>query len=118
MNNIELAEAILKFVSDHKISHFFDIRDEFAVRGGYNSMDVKVAIDELLEKEFLILMQAYKKSVRVTDKGEKALLLGFSAYDDFIEQIKAEERKRNWIRDIVIALIGAFFGSIVPLLLS
>ena len=118
MNNIVLAEAILKFVYEHKVSHLLDISDEFAVKKGFQSMEVKVAVDELLEKKFLALMQTYKKAVRITDRGEKALQLGMKGYDDFVEEIKAEERTRSWIRDIVIALIGALFGSIVPLLLS
>ena len=118
MNNIVLAEAILKFVSEHKVSHLLDISVEFAVKQGFQSMEVKVAVDELLEKKFLALMQTYKKAVRITDRGEKALQLGVKGYDDFVEEIKAEERTRSWIRDIVIALIGALFGSIVPLLLS
>ena len=118
MNNIVLAEAILKFVSEHKVSHLLDISDEFAVKQNYQSVEVKVAVDELLEEKFLALMQTYKKTVRITDRGEKALKLGMKGYDDFIKEIRAEERRRNWVRDIIIALIGALFGSIVPLLLS
>ena len=64
-----LAEAILRYVSEHKISHLMDISDEFAVKQGYGSTDVKMTVDVLLEKGLLALMQGRKQSVRVTDSG-------------------------------------------------
>ena len=113
-----LAEAILRYVSEHKISHLMDISDEFAVKQGYGSTDVKLTVDVLLEKKLLVLMQGRKQSVRVTDRGNKALQLGLNGYDDFVAEIKAEERRRNLIKDILIAFIGALFGAIIPFLLA
>ena len=118
MNNIILAEAILKFVSEHKVSHLLDISDEFAVKQGFQSVDVKVVVDELLEKKFLALMQTHKKTVRITDRGEKALQLGLKGYDDFVEGIKAVERRKSLIREIAVGLLCTLLGLIIPSLLA
>ena len=113
-----LAEAILRYVSEHKISHLMDISDEFAVKQGYGSTDVKMTVDVLLEKGLLALMQGRKQSVRVTDRGNKALQLGLKGYDDFVEEIKAKERRKSLIREIAVGLLCALLGLIIPSILE
>lgn len=100
------------------MSHLLDVSDEFGWKRGYNPIEVKVMVDELLEKKFLILMQARKGTVRITDRGKKALQLGLKGYDDFVADIKAEESRRSLLRDILLAVIGALLGAIIPFLLT
>jgi predicted transcriptional regulator len=118
MENDTLAEAILKYVLDRQMSHQLDIRDEFVVKGNYQSMEVLVKIDELLERKFLVLMQARKNTVRITEKGKKALQLGLKGYNEFVAEIKAEERRKSMIREIAIGLLCTLLGGIIPSLLG
>lgn len=104
-----LAEAILRYVSEHKISHLMDISDEFAVKQGYGSTDVKVTVDVLLQKELLALMQGRKQSVRVTDRGNKALQLGMIDYDD---------KRNRWDKVKLIVEWIAAIGGLIALLIE
>lgn len=113
MDNISLAEAILKYVNEHQISHMLDISDKFVVEGDYKSLDVKVAIDELLEKKFLVLMQARKNTVRITDSGKKALQLGLKGYDAV-----SDDRSDRWNKIKLIVEWIAAIGGIIALLIE
>lgn len=122
MSNTILADAILQFISCKKIGLLLDISDEFTIKRLYKSIEVKVAIAELLEYGFIILMQNRQRSVILSDKGRKAVKIGIVECEKCELKTKNRDKKTSYKLNLIISIsssiIGAIIGAIITMLLS
>ena len=118
MTNIQLAEDILRYVEKHKIVHLLDINDEFAVNGNNDSSEVKIAVAELLDARYLILMQNREHCAILSDKGRLALSVGIVEYGQQEKRKVRQLKYDSFKRELAIGVICTIVGSLLTFLIS
>lgn len=119
MENLELAEAILKYVQEKKLVNNLDFGEEFAIRRKYQSKEVKMTVAELAAEGFLAPMANRLNAFILTEKGKKAVRIGLEKVikDDEKELSLDNEIKRStlWVNRITI---GQVIWTVIVFLLG
>ena len=119
MENLELAEAILKYVQEKRLVDSLGFGNEFAIKRGFKSSDVKMIVAELATEGFIAPMANRRNSFILTKKGKEAVRKGLEIVikDEKKEISMDKEIKRStlWVNRITI---GQVIWTIIVFLLG
>lgn len=115
---IEIADAILRYIVDKPIVHPFDIHDEFMGKRGYSSQEVHSGMALLSRKMLIVPFPGRNNSIMISDLGLKAVAKGIVQFDkdnESVEYYKWRITRNSYIL-LIISIVLAFIGLVISIL--